>query len=79
MTSSGASIAVDEIKCESHDRPRDLEDIRDTLRVLSKRPRVVKNIRDREGLSKCSAIIEQRFQTFQVIRGSCPIIIIFFT
>jgi hypothetical protein len=72
MTSGGASIAMDKIKRESQDRPRNLEDIRNTLQALSERRMILKmakNVHDREELSKCNAILKQMFRTFQVIRA----------
>jgi hypothetical protein len=50
------------------------------LQALSERrktPRVANDVRYREALSKCNAIVEQIFRTFQVIQGPCPIIIVF--
>jgi hypothetical protein len=50
------------------------------LQALSERrtiSRIAKNVPDREELAKCNAIIEHMFRTFEVIQGSCPIIITF--
>jgi hypothetical protein len=80
LASSGAFAALEEIKREFHDLPRDLEDIRDRLHALCERranPGWGGEGRDQEELTKCNAIIEQKIQTFQVIPGLFPIVIVF--